>query len=266
MSQKIKQYTPSDFIRNNVDFVHNQNNTFLNTNPKDNPMSVELISFEPTDFVLKIMDMFGTLGPSILGEIGSASVLSLFTENNIEFDSLEDIKEVIRVGNNKENFKVVLDNGEQYIFDSDHRIIGIYKDNYSIYYNYDVRETQKDVIREKLGLDDNTKVNFVATTTIKGENIQGWKAVEGRSIRQITDIDKAFKVITDYGVDEALLYERKPINLTELEKLLGKKDFEALVGDYVIKPKGAPALAPVSDKRAEYKVSSAKEDFAEEVS
>lgn len=73
------------------------------------------------------------LVPSILGEIGSDSVLSLFTKNKIEFDSSEDIKEVIRVGKNKENFKVVLDNGEQYIFDSDYRIIGIYKDNYSIF-------------------------------------------------------------------------------------------------------------------------------------
>lgn len=108
--------------------------------------------------------------------------------------------------------------------------------------------------------------SYALNSILKGEKIQGWKAVEGRSIRQITDIDKAFKVITEYGVDEALLYERKPINLTELEKLLGKKDFEALIGDYVVKPKGAPALAPVADRRAEYKVSSAKEDFAEEVS
>lgn len=156
---------------NGYDINGKKNNTF-NASPNIELSPIETVNFDSVDFVLKIMDMFGTIGPSILGEIGSASVLSLFTENNIEFDSLEDIKEVIRVGNNKENFKVVLDNGEQYIFDSDHRIIGIYKDNYSIFYNYDVRETQKDVIREKLGLDDNTKVNFVATTTIKGENIQ----------------------------------------------------------------------------------------------
>jgi len=98
---------------------------------------------------------------------------------------------------------------------------------------------------------------------LKGEKIDGWKAVEGRSNRKLVDQEKAFKVITDYGIDEALLYERKPLSITELEKVLGKKEFEKLVGDYVEKPKGAPTLAPESDKRENYKLSSAKEDFAE---
>ena len=161
-------------VKNNINGydINSKQNSTLDASPNIESSPIEMVNFDSIDFVLKIMDMFGTLGPSILGEIGSDSVLSLFTKNKIEFDSSEDIKEVIRVGKNKENFKVVLDNGEQYIFDSDYRIIGIYKDNYSIFYDYDVRETQKDVIREKLGLDDSTQVNFIATTTIKGENIQ----------------------------------------------------------------------------------------------
>ena len=105
--------------------------------------------------------------------------------------------------------------------------------------------------------------SYALDCILKGENVDGWKAVSWRSNRILVDQDKAFKVITDYGIDEALLYERKPLSITELEKLLGKKEFEKLVGDYIEKPKGAPTLAPISDKRENYKLSSAKEDFAE---
>lgn len=72
---------------------------------------------------------------------------------------------------------------------------------------------------------------------LKGENVEGWKAVEGRSNRKIADIDKAFEIIEANGTAEELLYERKPISLTELEKVVGKKELVALIGDYIEKPK-----------------------------
>ena len=105
--------------------------------------------------------------------------------------------------------------------------------------------------------------SYALEVILQGADIKGWKAVEGKSNSVITDVDKAFEVIKDYGVDEALLYERKPLTITALEKLLTKKTFNDLIGDYIEKPKGAPTLAPVSDKRESYKLSSAKEDFAE---
>ena len=104
--------------------------------------------------------------------------------------------------------------------------------------------------------------SYALDCILKGEKINGWKVVAGRSNRVITDIDKAFKVLVDNGTEEALLYERKPLTLTELEKLLGKKEFEKLLSDFIEKPKGAPTLAPEDDKRENYKLSSAKEDFA----
>lgn len=105
--------------------------------------------------------------------------------------------------------------------------------------------------------------SYALDCILKGEKINGWKVVAGRSNRVITDIDKAFKILVDNGTEEALLYERKPLTLTELEKLLGKKEFEKLLSDFIEKPKGAPTLAPENDKRENYKLSSAKEDFAE---
>lgn len=96
---------------------------------------------------------------------------------------------------------------------------------------------------------------------LKGVNIPGWKAVQGRSNRAFSDQDKAIDAVIKAGYDEALVYERKPKTLTELEKLMGKADFTEKVGAYVIKPPGKPTLAPLSDKRETY--SPAAADFAE---
>lgn len=82
-----------------------------------------------------------------------------------------------------------------------------------------------------------------------GEDVPGWKAVEGRAIRAWTDADEAFNTLENNGVDEALLYERKPLTLAAVEKMLGKKNFTAIVGDFVTTPPGKPALAPESDQR-----------------
>ena len=96
---------------------------------------------------------------------------------------------------------------------------------------------------------------------LKGVNIPGWKAVQGRSNRTFSNQDKAIEAVIKAGYDEALVYERKPKTLTELEKLMGKADFAEKVGAYVIKPPGKPTLAPLSDKRETY--SPAAADFAE---
>lgn len=92
-----------------------------------------------------------------------------------------------------------------------------------------------------------------------GEHIAGWKIVEGRSTRVFTDRDKAFEAMKALGIDEAMLYERKPITLTAAEKLLGKKRFGEVCGAYINKPTGKPTLAPESDKRPA--IDAAAQDF-----
>lgn len=94
---------------------------------------------------------------------------------------------------------------------------------------------------------------------LKGEEILGWKAVEGKSNRKIVDVDKAFEILEANGYDQAILYEKKPITLTELEKVVGKTKLMQTIGDYIEKPKGAPTLAKESDKRESFRVSAAEE-------
>lgn len=104
---------------------------------------------------------------------------------------------------------------------------------------------------------------YALNVLLSGDTIPGWKAVAGRSNRTFTDTDAAIAAVLAAGYDEALVYERKPKTLTELEKLMGKAEFAAKLGAYVVKPPGKPTLAPITDKREPY--NSAANDFAEVV-
>lgn len=95
--------------------------------------------------------------------------------------------------------------------------------------------------------------NYALNAILSGSEISGWKAVEGKSNRKITDIDGAFDILKANGYDEALLYERKPIGIGDLEKLVTKKKLAELIGDKIVKPQGKPTLAPANDKRKDYK-------------
>ncbi len=101
---------------------------------------------------------------------------------------------------------------------------------------------------------------YALDAALDGKTIPGWKAVEGRSVRQFDDIDAAFADLRAAGIEDALLYERKPLTLSGVERLLGKKQFAELCGDHVVKPAGKPTLVPESDSRKPY--SRAAADFA----
>lgn len=95
---------------------------------------------------------------------------------------------------------------------------------------------------------------YALNEILSGRTVTGFKAVEGRSNRQITDLDSAFTALKDSGIEEAMLYERKPLGLTELEKLVGgRKKLSELIGKYIEKPQGRPTLVPADDKRPNYK-------------
>jgi len=94
---------------------------------------------------------------------------------------------------------------------------------------------------------------------------EGYKLVEGRSNRLISDPEAAIGILDETDIESEKYI--KPVELqgiTALEKALGKKTFSELLGDLVIKPAGKPVLAPECDKRPEISsLESAVEDFKE---
>lgn len=86
----------------------------------------------------------------------------------------------------------------------------------------------------------------------EGYRWRGYKLVEGRSIRKITDPIKALEVLEQQGFDKEDVTTLKLKGITELEKLVGKGKFGEILGELVIKPKGAPTLVKETDKRPEY--------------
>lgn len=91
--------------------------------------------------------------------------------------------------------------------------------------------------------------DYALSECLAGAEVPGWKAVEGRGSRAFTDQDAAFTELIKNGIDEAILYSRVPLTLAQAEKAIGKKEFNDLVGKFVVKNPGKPTLAPASDKR-----------------
>lgn len=75
----------------------------------------------------------------------------------------------------------------------------------------------------------------------------GYKVVEGRSKRQFTDTRKVVDAAAKEGFTD--VYKQELITLTEFEKMMGKKRFAQILGEFVVKPPGKLALVPESDPR-----------------
>lgn len=102
---------------------------------------------------------------------------------------------------------------------------------------------------------------YALAACLNGKTIPGWKAVEGRSTRAWTDQDAALEALMAGGVEEAIIYDRVPKTLAQLEKVIGKQRLGELVGGMITKSPGKPALAAESDKRPAYNGAAA--DFSE---
>ncbi len=95
---------------------------------------------------------------------------------------------------------------------------------------------------------------------LEGVSYKGFKVVEGRSNRRITDPQAVMRLFADNGfAEEAYLKPTELRSITDLERALGKKRFASLCADYVAKPQGKPTLVPDSDKRPPF--NAAASDF-----
>lgn len=106
--------------------------------------------------------------------------------------------------------------------------------------------------------------DFAIEAIQRGCQIPGWKIVEGRSVRKYADETKVIEAVEAAGFPEELLFERSLIGLTKMQSLLGKKTFTEILDKQglIIKPAGAPKIAPESDPRPPF--NQAASDFADD--
>ncbi|MDS1006098.1 DUF2800 domain-containing protein [Clostridium sporogenes] len=100
---------------------------------------------------------------------------------------------------------------------------------------------------------------YALEQALQGEEFDGFKVVEGRSNRKWADEEKIGKILLGQGFLEDIIYTKKLTGITNMEKAIGKKEVNKLLGDYIIKPQGRPTLVTISDKRPVY--NSAEVDF-----
>lgn len=103
---------------------------------------------------------------------------------------------------------------------------------------------------------------FVSSEAIGGKVFPGYKLVEGRSNRSIANEEAAKFELRKTGLNSDAYLNSKLKGIGDLEKLLGKAEFAAVVGPYVVKPPGKPTLVSADDPRPAFSsIEQAKKDF-----
>lgn len=107
---------------------------------------------------------------------------------------------------------------------------------------------------------------YALDEALKGESWSGFKLVEGRSTRKITDEEAAAEKLAGQGIPAEKLWKTTLIGLTELEKLAKAQGLKLgeTIGEYLERQPGKPALVPVADKRPE--LQTVNRDFVEPLS
>lgn len=95
-----------------------------------------------------------------------------------------------------------------------------------------------------------------------GKEWNGFKVVEDRSVRKYKDEELVAQAAKDHGYTD--IYRQSLITMTEMQKLMGKKQFDQILGDLIVKPQGKPTLVPVTDKRPAMNVTNANNEFKQE--
>lgn len=101
---------------------------------------------------------------------------------------------------------------------------------------------------------------YALEAALEGDEVPGYKVVEGRSIRKISNVAEAMARLEGNGIPaENYLKPAELKTITDLERTLTKKGFKAILGDLVVKPEGKPTLVEMADPREPY--SRARNEF-----
>ena len=97
---------------------------------------------------------------------------------------------------------------------------------------------------------------YALQKAVQGTAFPGFKLVEGRSSRRFTSETEVAKIVTEAGYEA---WDKKLQTISSLQKQMGRKTFNELLGGYLEKPRGKPVLVPAGDSRPPF--SPAEADF-----
>lgn len=105
-----------------------------------------------------------------------------------------------------------------------------------------------------------TMEEYTLNRALDGVKFNGWKLVEGRSVRRIANPEAVADALQEAGYSfDSFMKPQELRTITDLEKTIGKKKFNELCSKFIEKPQGKPTLVPDSDKRPP--INSAEDDF-----
>lgn len=97
---------------------------------------------------------------------------------------------------------------------------------------------------------------------VHGKEWSGFKLVEGRSNRKYSSEEEVAEAAIAAGYKD--IYKSSLVTITEMERLMGKKEFNKVLGHLVYKPQGKITLVPESDKREAINNTTAAAEFQED--
>ncbi|EQC0812003.1 DUF2800 domain-containing protein [Listeria innocua] len=97
---------------------------------------------------------------------------------------------------------------------------------------------------------------------VHGKEWSGFKLVEGRSNRKYSSEEEVAEAAMAAGYKD--IYKSSLVTITEMERLMGKKEFNTILGHLVYKPQGKITLVPESDKREAINNTTAAAEFQED--
>lgn len=98
--------------------------------------------------------------------------------------------------------------------------------------------------------------DYALKQALSGKRWAGFKLVEGRFNRRYVDEEAVAEAVEAAGFEP---FERRLLGITSIQRMLGKRRFDELLGSLVEKPQDRPTLIPQGDKRPP--MGDAKTDF-----
>lgn len=97
---------------------------------------------------------------------------------------------------------------------------------------------------------------------VHGKEWSGYKLVEGRSNRKYSREEEVAEAAMAAGYKD--IYKTSLVAITEMERLMGKSEFNKILGHLVYKSQGKISLVPESDKRVKINNITAAAEFQED--